>query len=161
MARASSSRSAVTKLSPAFSAIFSALLEQPRGLRRQIELAGAGAFDLRQLAERRFGGAEGARGIAAGGADQIGRQAFAVVEQDLEQMLGCEPLMAAPLRQALRGLNEAARALGIFLDVHLFRPLSPRPISARRDDAMELAVLGWIWGGSSRGARAAAGAGRK
>jgi len=83
---------------------------------------------LRHFAKRRFGGAEGACGIAAGGADQIGRQAFAIVQEYLEKMLGSQPLMAAPLSQGLRSLQEAARALGVFLDVHLFRPLSPRPI---------------------------------
>ena len=128
MARASSSRSAVTKLSPALSASFSACFEQARRFRRQIELAGPAAFDLRQLGRARLRSRQGARGIAAGGADQIGRQAFAIVQQDLEKMLGSQPLMAAPLSQGLRGLQEAARALGVFLDVHLFRPLSPRPI---------------------------------
>jgi hypothetical protein len=135
MARASSSRSAVTKLSPALS-------------------AGPGAFDLRNFTECRFGGAEGARGIAAGGADQIGRQAFAIVQEYFEKMLGGQPLMAAPLSQGLRSLQEAARALGVFLDVHLFRPLSPRPI--RHAGTMQWnSCPGLDMGRLSPGARAA------
>ena len=58
IASASSSRSTVTKLSPAFSAIFSALSNTPRGRRREIDLAGAAARHLRHLAERRLDAAQ-------------------------------------------------------------------------------------------------------
>src|SRR5215510_14686020 len=61
-------------------------------------------------------------------------------------MLGSQPLMAAPLSQGLRSLQNAARSLGVFLDVHLFRPLSPRPIRHAGNDAMASLRLGCIWG---------------
>jgi hypothetical protein len=99
-------------------------VEQPRHLRREVELAGAAALDPRQLGELRLDGAERPCGIAAGGLDQIGRQAFAVVEQDLQQMFGGEALMAAAQCQPLRRLHEAARPLGKFLEIHS-RPPCP------------------------------------
>src|SRR5262249_11944465 len=49
----------------------------------------------------------------------VGREAFAVVEQDLENMFRREPLVPAALRQTLGALNEAARPLGVFLDIHI------------------------------------------
>jgi hypothetical protein len=69
-ATANKSRSTVTKLSPAFSAIFSALSNSRAGRRRQIDLAGARARHLRHLAERRFDVAQGLSRVAAGTVDQ-------------------------------------------------------------------------------------------
>ena len=80
--------------------------------------AGARSFDARQLVERRLARGEHRFRFAAGGADQIGREAFLVVEQYFEKMFGRDLLMTAPLRQGLRRLHEALRALGIFVEVH-------------------------------------------
>src|SRR6185437_5733041 len=92
--------------------------EEPRGLRRKVDLSGTAAFDAGQLFEVRFNHGRGARGIAAGGADQIRRQAFLVVEQHLQKMVRGDLLVAEPLGEALCGLHETLRALGIFFEVH-------------------------------------------
>ena len=103
------------------------LLEQARGLGCEVNLAGAAAFDLGQLGQRCRGRLEGTLGIAARALDQIGGQALRVVEQHLEEMLGREALMALAQGQRLRRLDEAARALGVFLEVHRQLSLSIAP----------------------------------
>ena len=108
----------MTKESPAFWAIFSALSKTPRRRRREIELARAGALHLRQFGERQLDLPQRLARIAARLVDQAGAQALLVVEQDLEEMLGRELLMAFAKRQRLRGLNEAARPLGVFFQIH-------------------------------------------
>ena len=113
------------------------LLEQARRFGRHVELAGPGAFDLRNFAERRFGGAEGARGIAAGGTDQIGRQAFAIVQEYFEEMLGSR---AAGGRSAEPGSAQPAgsRASARYISrCPSLPPSAPAPHQARRDDAMK------------------------
>ena len=92
--------------------------EEPGGLGREKDLARAAALDARQLVERALGRGDDLGGIAAGGADQVRRQAFLVVEQDLEQMLRRDLLIAATLRQGLCRLHESFGALGIFLEIH-------------------------------------------
>ena len=47
-------------------------------------------------------------------------QAFLVVQQDLQEMFGGETLVAFAQGQALGSLNEAARTLGVFLEIHSF-----------------------------------------
>jgi hypothetical protein len=69
------------------------LVEDARQLGRHVDLTGAGAFDLRLLVERLFGRGQCARRIGAGIAQQAGRQAVLVVQQDLQKMFGSEPLM--------------------------------------------------------------------
>ena len=130
-ASASSSRSTVTKLSPAFSAIFSAWSNSARGRRREVDLAGAAARHLRHLAERRLDRGQGLARAAAGAVDQPGREPFRVVEQDFEHMLGGELLVALAQRQGLRGLDETARPLGEFLEIH---QSLPRARPRRRPD---------------------------
>src|SRR5690606_38641466 len=49
---------------------------------------------------------------------QVGGKAFPVVEQDLEQMFRREALVVAAQRQSLRRLDEPARALRKFLEIH-------------------------------------------
>src|ERR1043166_9715626 len=93
IASASSSRSTVTKLSPAFSPDFSAV------------------SNTRARARLRAG-------AAAGAVDQAGRQPFRVVEQDFQQMFGGELLVALAEGQRLRGLHETAGAVRVFLDIH-------------------------------------------
>ena len=56
------------------------LLEETRRLRRQIDLAGAGAVDLGLLVEGGLDGPQRAGRIAAGDLDQVGGQAFLVVQ---------------------------------------------------------------------------------
>src|SRR6202035_330765 len=56
--------------------------------------------------------------VAARGADQIGAEAFLVLEQDLEQMLRRQPLMAAAQRQILGRLDKALRPFGVFFEFH-------------------------------------------
>jgi hypothetical protein len=48
-------------------------------------------------------------------------------------MLGRELLMAFAQRQRLRALDEAARALGVFFQIHFVR--SPQAPAAPRSDA--------------------------
>ena len=107
----------MTKLSPAFLAISSAVEKDLRQRLRQIELAVA-ALDLRQRGERGFDGELHGLGVAAGALDQRGGHAFLVVEQHLQQVLGGELLVIARKRGGLRGLDEAAHALGVFFDIH-------------------------------------------
>src|SRR6185312_6254114 len=68
--------------------------------------------------QRRFHAGAHGRVFAAGGIDQPRGKAFLVVDQDLEQMLGRELLIAFAQGQTLRRLNKAARPLGEFLDIH-------------------------------------------
>src|SRR5262249_10275865 len=74
---------------------------------------------LRLLGKRRLDRIQGARRVAAGGTNQIRGEAFAIVEQNFENVFGGEPLMPAALSQALGSLNETARPLGVFIDIHI------------------------------------------
>ena len=69
-------------------------VEQPRGAGREIDLARAGARNLRHLAERVFDAGQHLARIAAGTVDQARGEPFGVVEQNLQKMLGRELLMA-------------------------------------------------------------------
>src|SRR5262249_8738174 len=82
------------------------------------DLAGAAARHFGKLGERRLDGREGLARTPARPVDQAGREPFRVVEQDLEQVLGRELLMAFAQRQRLGGLDETARTVGEFLEVH-------------------------------------------
>ena len=104
------------------------LLEDPGDLGREIDLAGAATLDPRLLAELGLDGAQNGLRIAARRADQIGAEAFLVFEQDLEEMLGCQPLVTAAQRQALRRLDKSLRPLGIFFDFHDLPALLNRPL---------------------------------
>ncbi len=97
-------------------------LEDAGGGRRQIDLAGAGARHFRNLVQRRLDRLQGLARIAARAVDQARRQTLAVVEQDFQQMFGGELLVALTQGQRLRGLHEAPRAVGIFLEVHVSTP---------------------------------------
>ena len=56
--------------------------------------------------------------ITAGGLQKAGGQTLGVLDQDVEKMLRCQALMAAPLGQCLRGLQKPARAFAVLLEVH-------------------------------------------
>ena len=81
---------------------------------------------------RQFGLDRGQRrlGIAAGGLDQAGGGAFLVVQQRLQQMLRRDLLVEFADRDGLGGLQEAARPLGEFLNVHVCVPVRRRPVSS-------------------------------
>ena len=108
------------------------VVEDARRRRRQVELAGAGALHLRQLGEREFDLLQRLARIAARLVDQAGAQALLVVEQDLQNVLRRELLVALAKRQRLRGLDEAARPFGVFLEIHGFTPLASPPDPKRR-----------------------------
>ena len=86
-------------------------LEQLCRFRRQVHLAGAGPFDAGNFAKFRLDPVGSVRRIAAGGLDEAGRQAFAIVEQHLQDVKGRELLMVGAQGQHLCRLDEAARAL--------------------------------------------------
>ena len=103
-------------------------VEEPRRLRREVDLACAIALHPRQRVERRFGLLERVFRPAAGGPDEVGGKALAVVEQNLEQVLRREALVAAARREPLGCLHEAARALGKLIEIHV-PPLVGHPLT--------------------------------
>src|ERR1019366_7255903 len=94
------------------------VVEQPRGRGRQIKLRGSRALDFGQFRQGGLGLEQGLARASASLVDQPRREPLLVVEQRLQNMLRRELLMALAGRYALRRLNEAARPLGVFLDVH-------------------------------------------
>src|SRR6202012_3115980 len=62
---------------------------------------------------------------AARGVDQPRGEALLVVNQDFQKMFGDKLLVALTDRQRLGGLNEAARPLGEFLDIHALSRSAP------------------------------------
>ncbi len=113
------------------------VVENARGRRRHVELARSGALHLRQLRERQFDLLQRLARIAARLVDEAGAKALLVVEQDLQDVLGRELLMAFAKRQRLRGLNETARPFRIFLEIHGL-PLWPRPPSRSDDERPDI-----------------------
>src|SRR3546814_19084230 len=75
------------------------------------------------------------RRIAAGGADQVRRQALLVVEQNLEKVLRRQALVVGAQGKRLRRLNEAARTVGVFLEIHSDRKsvVEGKSVSVRVD----------------------------
>ena len=112
-------------------AICSALCEEPRRLRRHIDLAGAAALHLGQLGELALHAGKRPLRVAPGSADEIGSEAFVVLQQDLQQMLRRKALVAAAQRQPLSRLNETPRTLGILLEIHYLPSLVRAPNRAR------------------------------
>jgi hypothetical protein len=70
------------------------LVEDARHRGRQVDLAGPGPGHFRKLRQRGLDRRQRLARAPAGAVDQPRRQPFRVVEQDLEQMLGGELLMA-------------------------------------------------------------------
>ncbi len=110
------------------------VVEQARGHRRHIELASPRSFDLWQFGEGGFDLCQRLARVSAGPVDQSGGQPLLVVQKHFEHVLGRKLLMPLTKRQRLRGLHEAARPLGIFLQVHC---LLLRRRSAPRSDASQ------------------------
>ena len=94
--------------------------------RREIDLARS-ARHFRQLGERRFRGEERVLGTPAGALDQARRHPFGIVEQHLQKMLRRELLVALAQGVGLGGLDEAARPLRVFLEIHASLPFGPAP----------------------------------
>ena len=106
-------------------------------LGRGLRLAGAAALHLRHAGDLGIDLAFGDRGVPARRADQPGGGAFLVVEQRLQQVLGGDPLVEFADGDRLGGLQEAARPLGEFLNIHGFVPNwqatgRPSPLSRQR-----------------------------
>ena len=120
------------------------LVENPRQFGAEIDLPGAAAFDLGLLVELGIDRQQYRLRIAARGADQIGAEAFLVFEQNLEEMLRREPLMAAAQRQILSGLDKALRPLGIFFELHGYASCEP---AAAPPEAASAAFHISIWCG--------------
>src|SRR5262249_30890889 len=101
------------------------------------------ARNRRNLADRRLGLGARNLGIAAGTLDQPRGHAFGIIEQNFQQMHRQELLVALAERKGLRALDEAARPLGVFFDVHVCSSLHAGP--------PRLAALGrtprsaWVW----------------
>src|SRR5262249_12223234 len=104
------------------------LVEHARQGRRQIDLPGAAAGDFRKLGERGLDRRQRLARTPPCPVDQSARQTLGVVEQNPEQTLVGELLVALAQGQRLGGLNEAAGAVRILLEVHFISlGLSPPP----------------------------------
>src|SRR5262249_36504287 len=70
--------------------------------------------------------------------NQTGAQSFRIVEQNLEQMLGSELLVALADCKRLGRLHKTAGAVGVFFKIHRSCSLSMflRPSGARRTSSM-------------------------
>src|SRR5262249_57636715 len=89
---------------------------------------GAAARPLGRLAERRPDRRKRFARSPARAVDQAAGQALRIVEQNLEQVLGGELLVAFAQGQRLGGLNETAGAVGVFLEIHI-SSLNPAPLA--------------------------------
>jgi hypothetical protein len=84
-------------------------------------------------------------GVAACGVDQVGREALRIVEQDFQQMVWEETLVAFAQRQHLGALQEAAHALRVLFLVHHSTLLRrPRSTAGERADPYP-GILRPIW----------------
>ena len=122
-ASAVSSRSTVTKLSPAWLASFSASAST---FAVWVSTDHVAALDARQLGERPLHRRPGRRRVAAGARDQVRGQPLVVVEQRLQQVLRQEPLVVLPERDRLPGLNEPPRPFRELLEIHVSLPQATR-----------------------------------
>ena len=102
-------------------------IQDAHELGRDLRLAGAGALHLGLAREIGLDRGQRRLRIAAGGLDQAGGRAFLVVQQRLQQMLRRDLLVELADRDRLGGLQEAARPLGEFLNVHVCVPVRRRP----------------------------------
>ena len=96
------------------------VVEEPRGRGRHVELARSRALHLGELGERGFRLGQRLARAPASAVDKAGGEPLAVVEQNLQHMLGRELLMAFARGERLRRLHEAANPIGIFVDIHMF-----------------------------------------
>src|SRR4029079_12640114 len=108
------------------------LFEDARRFGRHVDLAGALALDLGLLGKRRLDSAMDCAGVAACSIDQVGREALRIVEQDFQQMVWEETLVALAQRQHLGALQEAAHALRVLFLIHHSTLSSTPPINGGR-----------------------------
>ncbi len=94
------------------------VVENARRGRGQIELPRAGTLHLGEFRQRQFDQPQRLARIAAGLVDQAGAEPFFVVQQDLQDVLGRELLMALAKRERLGGLHETARPFGVLFKIH-------------------------------------------
>src|SRR3546814_17023007 len=94
------------------------LLEEACRLGRQIDLAGAAAFDPRHLRQFGFDRLLRDSGIAAGGAAQVGGKTLFIVEQGLQNVVGGKELVSAALGELLCVARAPAPPPSHFLEVH-------------------------------------------
>ena len=105
------------------------LVEDARRLGRHVDLARALAFDLGLLGKVGLNRAVNGAGIAACRRNEVGGEAFRIVEQDFQKVVGNEPLVTFAQSQHLGTLQETAHALGVLLLIH-FSTLSFAPPSS-------------------------------
>ncbi len=88
------------------------LIEDFGQLGRDIELPRAGPRHFRHLRQRLLDARQRVLRAAASARDQARRQPFAVVEQNLQEVLRRKPLMPLPERKRLRALEKAFGTVG-------------------------------------------------
>ena len=111
---------------------FLGIVEQARRGGGEIELPRSRSLDFGKFGERQLDLLERVTRSSARPVDETGGQPFLVVQKHLEKVLGGELLMALAKRQRLRALHEAARPLGVFVQVHRLSP-SALPLAPRSD----------------------------
>ena len=102
-------------------------VERARQFGGQIDLPGAASGYFWEFVQRVLGGFEDGAGVAAGAVDQTAGEAFAVVQQHFQHVQRRELLVAVAHGQRLRRLDETARTLGVFLNIHSLLPSACRP----------------------------------
>jgi len=89
--------------------------------------------------------------IAAGRPDQVGRQALGIVEQDFQDMVGNETLVALAQRQHLGALQEPTHALRVLLLIHHSTLSFHAPGKQRAKERTPYSgILRSIWGRMAR-----------
>lgn len=86
-------------------------------------MAGSTTLHLGQAGKLGLDQKPGRLRIATGSTDQAGRRSFLVIKQRLEQMFWRETLMIIACCDGLRCLQETARPLGKFFQIHCPVPL--------------------------------------
>src|SRR5262249_24704173 len=95
------------------------LTETPRQRRTKITLPTPATENFGELGKSRLDRRKRLARSAAGAIDQAAGQALRVIEQNLEQVLGGELLMALAQGQRLRGLDITPGAIGVFFEIHV------------------------------------------
>ncbi len=94
------------------------LIENLGQLGRDINLSGAAARHLRHLGKRLLDVGQRIAGTSARTRDQPRGQPFAIIQQNFEEMLRRQALMAFTQCKRLSGLKEALGPIGQFLEIH-------------------------------------------
>ena len=121
-------------------------VEEPRRLRRHIDLAGATAFDLGQLGELALHAGQRSLRVAPGSADEIGSEAFAVVQQHLQQMLRRKAAGGRCAAPALEPIERNPANVRYIARDSLLPSLVCAPIGHAVDDASQQLPAIWVSG---------------